>query len=560
MQNIKISPLVELFLISVIACFALLLYTHKLGSVPAGFYIDEALPGYNSYSLLRTGLDEYGKSWPVTFRSIGTYPPPLYTYLTIPSVAFFDLNVFSVRLPAAIIGALSVIVFYLIVKSLNLTKSKTTPLLGSLLFAISPWNLLYSRIGFEVGLGFLLFSLGVFFCWKSLNNIKLIIPGFFFLSLSTYAAYSERFLTPLFIMLFLILYKKFLEGKVKYPTLGLLTASIVQIFHLTIFTTPAFLFKSGLFYANDVRSQAEKVSHFIPYFISIVLAFAREFLAKYITYYSPRSLFFLPDPDIQRSLPELSVFYPWMVIPYFVGIFSLVKAKQNHKKFIILLILITPLPAALTSDPFATHRALPLLLPLMLIITLGIDKLIQGTRLKLLFFLLLICFSLIPVWRSYFVLLPKERAKIWGYGFEQLANVIQKNPDEHFIIDQTRIKPAYAELAFFLKYPPEKFQKEVDQSIKNNYYTNIQWDSHYNFGNIETHNIVWEENIYKDQILVGDEFTISAQQATEHFLQEVFEIKDPINQIVFKGFKTNPRKKCQQDLNQNPSCKIFTES
>ena len=32
----------------------------ELDSVPPGFYIDEASFGYNAYSILKTGRDEYG--------------------------------------------------------------------------------------------------------------------------------------------------------------------------------------------------------------------------------------------------------------------------------------------------------------------------------------------------------------------------------------------------------------------------------------------------------------------------------------------------------------------
>ena len=150
--------------------------------------------------------------------------------------------------------------------------------------------------------------------------------------------------------------------------------------------------------------------------------------------------------------------------------------------------------------------------------------------------------------------LPKERAKDWGYGFSQLAKIIKDNPKERFLIDQARIKPAYIELAFFLKYPPKKLQMVVDQSIKDNYYSDIVFKSEYNFGNIEIRNINWEEDIYKDQILVGDELSISSAQAEEHYLSKIFEIRDPIGTLVFQGFRTNPKAKCLHTLNRSRFC------
>ncbi len=56
----------------------------QLGKTPTGFYLDEAALGYNAYSIMETGKDEYGKDWPILFRSFGDFKAPIYTYLLIP--------------------------------------------------------------------------------------------------------------------------------------------------------------------------------------------------------------------------------------------------------------------------------------------------------------------------------------------------------------------------------------------------------------------------------------------------------------------------------------------
>lgn len=538
-----LKKITELLILTAIVVLGVFLYFHKLDVIPSGFYIDEALPGYNAYSLLETGKDEYGKAFPTALRFYGSYNPPLYTYLTILPVAFLGLTIFSVRFMAAFSGVLSIVVVYYFLKKINLTKSKLTPAVAALLFTISPWAVLYSRVGYEISLAFLLFSVGSLFVWLGFKKPRLLILGLSLLSLSTYVAYTQRFLVPIFILGTLLVFaKKINVDKLRrHLVVGLVVAMIIQIPHLLIITTPAFFPKSGLFYE-----------------ITTPLAFLREFLSQYFTYFSPRSLFFLPDPDLQRSIPLLSVFYFWMVIPYFIGLYALWKERRKPAvKYVLFLLFITPAVAALTHDPFSTHRALPSLLPMIIVISLGIDRLIykHPTVKWVPIFLVFIAGSLILLWRSYFVFLPKERAKVWGYGFEQLAKQIKERPDEWFVIDQARIKPAYIQLAFFLQYPPQEFQSKVDQSIKDNYYTKTEFDSHYKFANIETRNINWEEDIYKKQILVGDELTISPRQADEHFLDKVFEIKDPLENIVFVGFKTNPELKCAHISNKNIHCK-----
>ena len=45
----------------------------KFPAVPGGLNRDEAALGYNAFSLLETGKDEWGKQWPIVFRSFGDY-------------------------------------------------------------------------------------------------------------------------------------------------------------------------------------------------------------------------------------------------------------------------------------------------------------------------------------------------------------------------------------------------------------------------------------------------------------------------------------------------------
>lgn len=543
-----------------ILALAAFLYFYKLNLIPNGLYVDEATTGYNAYSLLKTGKDEYGKAAPIAMRFFGSYSPALYTYLTIPIVFLKGLTVSATRFVSAISGVLSVVVFFFLLISLNISKSKYSPLLGAFLFAISPWLIFYSRAGYELGLDFFFFSVTSFLIWKALKNPKFLTAALALLSISTYAGHTQRILAPIFILGGLLIFRKELlsQGARKYLLLGGTLGLIIQIPHLTILATPAFFSKTSLFYMDVVLSQAEKISNILPGFIAIPLAATREFFSQYLTYFSPRSLFFLPDADPQRSIPELSVYYSWMVVPYLFGIYHIGKnIKDIRFRYILVLLLISPIPAAFAADPFSTQRALPLLLPVSLTIALGMDRLIY--KLKGIYwkpvFVLLTFISFLLLWRSYFVLFPNERAKAWGYGFSQLAEVIKANPDTKYVIDQSRTKPVYIELAFYLKYPPEKFHAEIDQSIAKNYYKSVDFSDTYKFANIETRNINWQEDIYKEQILVGDELAISENQAKEHFLTKVFEIRDPVEAIIFQGYKTDPKAKCQHTKNLSPLCK-----
>ncbi|MBI3397091.1 glycosyltransferase family 39 protein [Candidatus Woesebacteria bacterium] len=535
------------------------LFLYKLDSIPNGFYVDEALPGYNAYSIISTGKDEFGKFLPLSFRFYGLYNPPLHVYLISAPIYIFGLKVWSVRLVSAISGILSVFVLYLLLVHSGFVKKKVSILIITLTTVITPWLLFQSRTGYEVVLAFLFFEAGVIFSWLSLKNIKLILPAFTFLSLSIYTAYSERFLVPIFLIGFLCLFRKelFMKKNISFVIFSILFLIITQIPNLFLFFTNSFFPKSNLLPLGSLSGQASKIL-LLPRFISFALAFVREFLSQYLTYFSPRSLFFLPDPDLQRSIPELSVFYNWMIIPYLLGLITLWRRSSNNFiRLIIFLLLISPIPASLTKDPFATHRAMPLLLPMLLVIGLGIDKLVDviGKRLTILVYSFVFVFSLVLLWRSYFILMPHERAKNWGYGYNQLADFIKNNPGKKFLIDQSRSKPHYIELAFFLKYPPSDLQKSVDQSIKDLYYQNPPFNPDYKFANIETRSIDWKKDAYFDEVIVGDELSVSDSQIKEHFLTKVLEIRNPMNEIAFVGYETNAKKKCMTTNYASVYCK-----
>ena len=139
----------KIFLI--IFILALFLRFYKLGIIPSGLDWDEVSNAYNAYSILKTGHDEYNNFLPLYNRSFDDYKPPLYMYLEVPSVAIFGLTPFAARVPSALLGSLSTIVIYLLIK--RLFNKENLALVAMALAAISPWQLQFSRVGFEANIG-----------------------------------------------------------------------------------------------------------------------------------------------------------------------------------------------------------------------------------------------------------------------------------------------------------------------------------------------------------------------------------------------------------------------
>src|SRR5512136_2220582 len=117
-----------------------------LERVPPALHVDEALNGYEAYSLLKTGRDEWGNPWPVTIRGFNDYRRPAIIYTAISVIALFGLNIFAIRATAALWGWLSVVLAYRLGRDM---LGRGTGLLFALMLAISPWHTFRSRMGME---------------------------------------------------------------------------------------------------------------------------------------------------------------------------------------------------------------------------------------------------------------------------------------------------------------------------------------------------------------------------------------------------------------------------
>jgi 4-amino-4-deoxy-L-arabinose transferase-like glycosyltransferase len=289
-------------LLLAILLLGLFLRTYHLADFPSGFTPDEASFGYDAYSLLETGKDHWGQSWPLTFRSFGDFKLPLYGYLTIPSVAIFGLNEFAVRLPSALFGTLAIFATYLLTKQLF---SKSTPekpprlkaspdssdllstlgansleLLTAFLLAISPWHISLSRVAIEANLTSFFLPLGLFFLLKGLNNKS---PGFWILDsgfclaisglllgLNMYTYHAARLFTPLILIATLIWHFSSTTRPSRKIPRSTLMIYIIRVLPLlvifTLFTIPIFFtfFSQSASRISDTRpplQQQSRLSH-----------------------------------------------------------------------------------------------------------------------------------------------------------------------------------------------------------------------------------------------------------------------------------------------------------
>ena len=180
-----------------IICLGAVLRIAFLGALPAGLNQDEASAGYEAWSILNYGIDRHGYSLPVLFKAWGSGQNVLYSYLSIPFIAIFGLNPFSIRLLSALAGIITLPVFWLLARE---ARSKSFALTALLILAVNPWHIMISRWALESNLLPFFLTLGVYFMSLSLRRPAAIILAAVSFALSLYA-YGTAFI---FLSLFLV--------------------------------------------------------------------------------------------------------------------------------------------------------------------------------------------------------------------------------------------------------------------------------------------------------------------------------------------------------------------
>ena len=145
-----------LFLLILLAAMAVRLV--MFGSHPAGLNQDEASIGYDAWSLLHYGIDRKGYTLPVQLVAWGSGQNVLYAYLSMPFIALFGLNVFSVRIVNLLFSLVTVVAVYFVVRR---WKGIKTGFIAMALVAAAPWNIMLARWGLESNLFPAMFTLAI---------------------------------------------------------------------------------------------------------------------------------------------------------------------------------------------------------------------------------------------------------------------------------------------------------------------------------------------------------------------------------------------------------------
>lgn len=442
---------------------------------------DEAAHGYNAYSILKTGADEYGEFLPARFKSFGEYKFPLYSYLSIPFISTIGLNEIGIRALNFAVALLFPFAIYFLVK--ELFKKEEIGVIAAVLISTSLGIGIVATHAHEVFLATLLITISAYFYLKFLTNetyqnaVLCILP----LTLSLFAYQSSR-LFAVFFLLFAIGYY-FFHRKTSSQRKFFL---VLFVFALSVFAVTDILNKparlENLFLTNTAGFSlrineivGEGGSRIVYNKVSMGI---RDVIYNHASYYSPQFLAINGDANYRFGFPKMA---PMTLLEYlfiFVGIYFLFKNKERWRYFLMGLFIISPLTAALSWADLSITRSFYLFITSLILSAYGIYNILLLSKNKSIFFYILGALILVQVtflyysWDFYINHYSKRAVitRAWQCGYKELGAYINENKNkfDSFYITRKNGQP-YIYTLFYLNYSPTDYQAQATLSDLDEY-------------------------------------------------------------------------------------------
>lgn len=413
---------ITLVILITIVLGGFLLRIWDIGNNPSGFFADEASIGYNAYTILTKGADEFGIKYPIFFRAFGEYKSPLEIYSTVPFTALFGLNEFSVRFTSVFFGTLSIFSVFLLTKQLfkKYKHNSLIALLSSFFLAISPWHIHFSRAPFEGFMPFVFFTtFGTYFFLRTLKNPSLLpisVTAFVF---AVYSYFPARIFIPLFGISLAILHFKFFLQNIKLTIFSIVLLLLLLIPLINFTLSPV-----GFSRWNQVNIFSQPPEN---------ETVTRHIVNNYLSHFSLDFLFLKGDIDMPgqfitrhsvRGIGELYLFQLLLIILGFLYLFS--KREKRIIALLILWLMLYPTGSMFTIDKSAqATRSIIGVIPLQIVSAVGLwfIFLMISKQNKILNYLLvaiiaaIILFSFTRYLNLYFIRYPLYSSDFWGWQY-----------------------------------------------------------------------------------------------------------------------------------------------
>jgi len=456
----------------------------QISQIPPSLNWDEVSHGYNAYSILKTGQDEWGVNFPKIFRAYGDYKLPVYIYLTALSEAIFGLNEFAVRFPSVLAGTLSVLFTFLLVR--KLFGNGFLGILTALLVAVEPWGLFLSRIAVEANLASFLIIAGMYFLVLGAEKNCFLPVSTFFFGLSLYTYNSARIFVPLFLVCLIILHYSRAMGWARERRMAVLSG----IFIFLVFFIPMVgellspegqaryrwvsLLDEGAINRINQERGSSSLSQPLSRLAHNKLTYSIMALERnYLSYLSPNFLFFEGGSHYQFNVPGIGLIYPMQLPFILLGLWVLIKRRDVVSKIGLSWLLLSPIAGSLTRDSPHALRAITMLPIPQVLTALGLFEvwiwfearksnypaIIKRIGMGIYFLVLFIFLG--KFWFIYATNYRTDYSWAWQYGYKEMVVFLKENYGGYNkIIITKKYGEPHEFLLFWWPWDPKSFRED----------------------------------------------------------------------------------------------------
>ncbi len=531
--------------------------------VPTGLNRDEAALGYNAFSILQSGRDEYGTWFPISISSFGDQKLPAYVYALIPFIATFGLHPWVVRLPSLLAGAVILVLVGKLAEFIapyvikNKKAQSFFSLVAMLFLALSPWSNHFSRVAYEAHLGMMFFLAGLLTYLRSrsttsLNSSIAWTAVFWSLSLLSYHSY-HIFIPLILLVLFLCDLQLIKKTRMKYLVITAIIGLSVVLMMLY----------GGVWSGNAKKSQGispfhsdslwrsvtlyRSVTPWLGVFNKVVFHPTTEAVYRFASNYASTlsgAFYFVrgsshPDHN-PGGVPNFHLYALFLVL---IGLGTVWEKRYKFEGKLLLSIFAVGLAvSSFTIHPEHTVRLSPIFPFIDLIAALGLMMvldLIQSIKVKKIF---LVIFLTIVVWSTtrYMTqyLFLAQTPEVSHERYDLLANAIMKHiTDKNEVITQSPTSSPYIWYVFHSAMKPQTYWTSVERYPEDDeHFKHVKRVGNVTFESIQWPNL-YERALNHELILIFEPRETPGDVRANGKLQFIEAIKDSFGTTQYEVWK-----------------------
>ena len=475
--NSEIPLFYEIILLILILVISIFSRFYQLSTIPGTINRDEAFQGYIAYTLLKFGVDSYGKRFPVYLTVWGDGASVLQSIIEIPFIYFMDLTVFAIRIPTAICSVINLLIVYLMIKKF---KGNQIALFSTYLLTISPYHIMIARWSLDCNLAPYFLTLGLYFFIKGADKDYFFILSACFYGLSLYCYANIWLVLPFIILIQMIYFYMFKQVKINIITFF----SVIILF---LFALPLMIF---LLVNKNLINEIQLKYMTIPKLINI-----RTNEIKFnpidilINIYSfIKIIISQNDEYIHNVIPTYGFYYKtslFFLIIGFIYCYNKIKEGNKNKKitleFLLIIYIIAGIVVGILIKP-NINRINIIFIPLIIISSFGIIIIFKNKRKLIIIPIIIYSIQFINFEYFYF---SKYNYLVHNSFFYQIDKAIQfiKNDLNYNSSIALHIenykKSLYPAILFYLKQDINNYLNTVIYKDKNDSLLPLKYENIY---------------------------------------------------------------------------------